>query len=99
MCLSESQLWTCGFEKILRLYNLQAELLRSVQTKSGNDPSDIAVTRSGDLVYTCFVDSSINLVRGTQIQTPITLQGWIPYFLCSASSGDLLVIIISDDEK
>nr|XP_022316362.1 uncharacterized protein LOC111120021 [Crassostrea virginica] len=97
-CLSDSELWTCGGYNILRLYNLQGELLRSLQTKSGNMPWDIAVTRSGDLVYTDPWDSSINLVRGTQIQTLITLQGWTPRGLCTTSSGDLLVIMTSDDD-
>ncbi|XP_078331356.1 uncharacterized protein LOC144625137 [Crassostrea virginica] len=90
-CLSDSELWTCGNDKILRLYNLQGELLRSVQTKSGNKPEDIAVTRSGGLVYADPGDRSINLVSGTQIQTLITLRGWRPSSLCSTASGDLLV--------
>ncbi|XP_078331292.1 uncharacterized protein LOC144625095 [Crassostrea virginica] len=99
-CLSDSELWTCGsLDNILRLYNLQGELLRSVQTKSGNYPRDIAVTRSGDLVYTDYHDRSINLVSGTQIQTLITLQGWTPLGLCSTASGDLLVTMTSDDDK
>nr|XP_022300838.1 uncharacterized protein LOC111109041 [Crassostrea virginica] len=47
-CLSDSELWACGInDNILRLYNLQGELLRSVQTKSGDWLSGIAVTRSG----------------------------------------------------
>nr|XP_022307849.1 uncharacterized protein LOC111113849 [Crassostrea virginica] len=83
----------------LRLYNLQGELLRSVRTKSGNLPWDIAVTRSGDLVYADYIDNSINLVSGTQIQTLIKLQGWKPYSLCSTSTGDLLVIMRSNDDK
>ncbi|XP_078331327.1 uncharacterized protein LOC144625119 [Crassostrea virginica] len=99
-CLSDSELWTCGDnDNILRLYNLQGELLRSVQAKSRLPPDDIAVTRSGDLVYTDYWDSSINLVSGTQIQTLITLRGWRPLRLCSTSSGDLLVIMTTDDWK
>nr|XP_022297322.1 uncharacterized protein LOC111106792 [Crassostrea virginica] len=98
-CLSDSELWTRGNNNILRLYNLQGELLRCIQTKSGNEPEDIAVTRSGDLVYADWKDRSINLVNGTQIQTLITLRGCIPYGLCSTSSGDLLVIMYSDDWK
>ncbi|XP_078318419.1 uncharacterized protein LOC144620715 [Crassostrea virginica] len=99
-CLSDSELWTsCYNDNIMRLYNLQGELLRSVQTKSGNWPWDIAVTRSGDLVYTDYYDRSINLVRGTHIQTLITLQGWRPHSLCSTASGDLLVFMDSDDDK
>ncbi|XP_078340466.1 uncharacterized protein LOC144627378 [Crassostrea virginica] len=98
-CLSDSELWTRGYNNILRLYNLQGELLRSVQTKSGNRPWDIAVTRSGGLVYADDMDRSINLVSGTQIQTLITLRGWIPHCLCSTSSGDLLVNMTSDNYK
>nr|XP_022333184.1 uncharacterized protein LOC111130410 [Crassostrea virginica] len=99
-CLSDSELWTRGYgDNILRLYNLQGELLRSVQTKSGNWPEDIAVTRSGDLLYADHRDRSINLVSGTQIQTLITLRGWKPLGLCSTSSGDLLVSMDSDDYK
>nr|XP_022299180.1 E3 ubiquitin-protein ligase TRIM71-like [Crassostrea virginica] len=98
-CLSDSELWTCGTDNILRLYNLQGELQRSVQTKTGNWPPDIAVTRSGGLVYTDWEDRSINLVSGTQIQRLITLRGWRPWGLCSTASGDLLVIMTSDDDK
>ena len=90
-CLSDNELWTCG-EKIMKLYNLQGKLLRSVQTNSGGKPWDIAVTRNGDLVYTDRDDRSINLVNGTGIQTLIRLREWAPLNLCSTTSGDILVI-------
>nr|XP_022305363.1 E3 ubiquitin-protein ligase TRIM71-like [Crassostrea virginica] len=98
-CLSDEEIWASGSNKIMKLYNLKGELLKSVQTKSGNVPSDIAVTRSGGLVYADYRDRSINLVSGTQIQTLITLRGWRPSGLCITSTGDLLVIMRSDDVK
>nr|XP_022304529.1 uncharacterized protein LOC111111697 [Crassostrea virginica] len=98
-CLSDEEIWTRGYNKIMKLYNLKGELLKSVQTKSGNAPEDIAVTRSGGLVYADDENSSINLVSGTQIQTLITLRGWRPYNLCSTATGDLLVTMTSDDCK
>nr|XP_022309171.1 uncharacterized protein LOC111114920 [Crassostrea virginica] len=98
-CLSDEEIWTRGNNEIMKLYNLKGEVQKSVQTKSGNAPWDIAVTRSGGLVYADPGDRSINLVSGTQIQTLITLRGWIPDGLCSTSSGDLLVIMTSDDRK
>ena len=100
-CLSDEKIWTSGDKNIMNLYNLQGEVIKYVQTKSGNTPKDIAVTRSRDLVYTDYNDSSINLVIGKQIQKLITLRGWRPRYLhvCSTSSGDLLVIMNSDDRK
>ncbi|XP_078312157.1 uncharacterized protein LOC144618941 [Crassostrea virginica] len=109
-CLSDEEIWTRGDNAIMKLYNMKGELLRSVQTKSGNTPEDISVARSEGLVYADSDDRSINLVSGTQtlfsrlvsgtqIQTLITLQGWRPRGLCTTSSGDLLVTMTSDDWK
>nr|XP_022344460.1 tripartite motif-containing protein 3-like [Crassostrea virginica] len=98
-CLSDDEIWTNGEDKNLKLYNLKGELVKSVLSKSGDVPTDIAVNRSGGLVYIDYSDSSINLVSGTQIQTLITLRGWKPRGVCTMSSGDLLVSMDSADNK
>ncbi|XP_056002570.1 E3 ubiquitin-protein ligase TRIM71-like [Ostrea edulis] len=98
-CLSEDQVWTRGENKTMKLLNLQSELLTSIKTKSGKEPRDIAMTRDGDLVYTDPGRRTLNLVKNKKIQTVITLQGWRPLYVCSTASDDLLVTMISDDDK
>ncbi|XP_019924694.3 E3 ubiquitin-protein ligase TRIM71-like [Magallana gigas] len=98
-CLSDFEVWACGSDNMMSLYNLKRELVKSVQTKSGNKPTDIAVTQSGELVYTDYLDKSVNIVKNTLIETIISLRGWKPLHVCCSFSGDLLVVMITDDKK
>nr|XP_019926959.2 uncharacterized protein LOC105338238 [Crassostrea gigas]XP_034321400.1 uncharacterized protein LOC105338238 [Crassostrea gigas]XP_034321401.1 uncharacterized protein LOC105338238 [Crassostrea gigas] len=98
-CLDDQHIWICQNDNMVKLYNLKGELVKSIQTKSGNAPTGIAVTRSGDLVYTDYFDRTVNIVKGTHIQTVIELQGWKPDCVSGSSTGDLLVVMDSDDRK
>ena len=95
-CLSDSELWTCGNTKILRLYNTQGDLLRSVQTKSGKVPADIAVIRGKYLVYTEW-NGTIYLVSGKNIEEVEIIRLWRHHSLCSTATGGFLVTTHSND--
>ncbi|XP_062579569.1 uncharacterized protein LOC134241543 [Saccostrea cucullata] len=95
-CLSDEEFWSCGGDSTMKLYSVnQGSLLKSIRTKSGYTPSNIAVTKSGDLVYTDV--STVNIVKNEKIEEVIRLKNWRPLGVCSTSSGDLLVIMRSDD--
>ncbi|XP_062619234.1 uncharacterized protein LOC134280794 [Saccostrea cucullata] len=99
ICLNDEEIWTSGKDKIMKLYNLQGKLLKSIQTKSGNDPCNIAVSRSGNLIYTDFKTKSIFKVRSHQILEEIRLQNWIPCSVCTSCTGDVIVIMDSEDKQ
>nr|XP_022305103.1 E3 ubiquitin-protein ligase TRIM71-like [Crassostrea virginica] len=98
-CKNESAFWTCGEDKDIKLHNLKGELLSSFQSKSGNVPWDLTVTKEGDLIYSDRKDSSINIVKSEGIVELIKLQGWIPRGVYSTPSGDLLVTMNSEDNE
>jgi hypothetical protein len=98
-CLNDDKIWTCENNKIMKLLNLQGELLTSIQTDSGGKPGDIAVTRDGDVVYTDYKHSTVNIVKKKQKHTVVTLHGWGPLNVCCTSSDDLLVTMVSANRK
>ncbi|XP_061167337.1 uncharacterized protein LOC133176190 [Saccostrea echinata] len=97
-CLSDEEIWTSGGDSTMKLFSInQGSLLKSIRTKSGYEPCNIAVTKSGDLVYTEYGYRTVNIVKNEKIEEVIRLQNWIPTGVCSTSSGDLLVIMENDD--
>nr|XP_034306829.1 tripartite motif-containing protein 2-like [Crassostrea gigas] len=98
-CLNDDKIWVCGGCKKMRLYNLRGQQLKTIETKSGKKPKDIAVTRSGDLIYTDEKERTVNIVKNTHIESMVRLQGWRPCYVCSTLSGELLLVMNSDDNK
>lgn len=96
-CLNDDGIWTRGTDNTMRLYNLHGNEVRAIQTTSKNMPWDIAITKSGHLVYTHMNDRTVNVEKNSDIHEVIKLQGWNLYGVCSTSSDDFLVIMDSDD--
>lgn len=98
-CLNDNEMWTCGNDSIMQLYNIHGKVIKSCQTKSGNKPWDIAVTRTGDLLYSDDRNRTVNVVKNSHIQQMIRFESWRPLSLCITSWGDLLIIIDNEVYK
>ncbi|XP_062584598.1 uncharacterized protein LOC134246286 [Saccostrea cucullata] len=97
--LSEEDFWTCAHKvSKMKCFNSDGSLIKTIGTKSGQWPSDIAVTCDGDLVYSDAKTRTVNKVKNGRTEEVIKQQDWIPFNLCVTSSGDLLVGMFSDDE-
>ncbi|XP_061194646.1 E3 ubiquitin-protein ligase TRIM71-like [Saccostrea echinata] len=99
-CLSAEEIWTSGSDKTMKLYSInQGSLLKSITTKSGNRPENIAVTKSGDLVYTDYDGRTVNILKNEQIEEVIRLQNWRPSGVFSNDRGDFLVTMYTDNKQ
>lgn len=76
---------------ILKLYTQEVTFWG--QFKPKQETEDIAVTKSGYLVYIDIRDGTVNIVKETEIQTLIILQGLTPRSVCRTFFGNILVIM------
>lgn len=98
-CLRDDEIWTSSCDSILRLYSLRGELLKSINTSPCLLPCGITLTGCGDVIYSDLFSRTLNIVKDTQIWEVIRIQGWSPHGVCSTSSGDLLVLMVTDDRQ
>ncbi|XP_078334397.1 uncharacterized protein LOC111100259 [Crassostrea virginica] len=97
-CLNEEEIWTSGQTADIKCFNTRGVLQKTIKTRSGDWPNDIAVYSDGALVYSDGTIRTVYKVKNDQTEKIIRLQGWTPTGLCVTSSGDLLVTMFSDDE-
>lgn len=95
---SGQEIWAAAEVSEIKCFNVKGNSIKAIKTKSGKYPDDIAVTTEGCLLYCDWKLKTVNKVVNGQIEEIITLHGWKPGNLCVTSSGDLLVVMMNDDE-
>ena len=96
-CHNDEQIWTIGGTADIKCSDILGVLQKTIRTKTGDCPNDIAVDRDAALLYSAGIPMTVHKVKNDQTEEIITLQGWKPKQLCVTSSGDLLVTMYSDD--
>ncbi|XP_078337154.1 uncharacterized protein LOC111100983 isoform X2 [Crassostrea virginica] len=97
VCFNEDEIWTSGMTADIKCFNTQGILQKTIKTKSGTCPNDIAVYSDGALMYSDWATGTVYKVENYQTQEIIRLQGWKPSQLCVTLSGDILVSMYSID--
>lgn len=98
-CLRDDEVWTSSHDSILKLYNLNEKLFKSINARPWFIPCGKALTGCSNVVFGDSFNGTLNIVRDTGIWEVIRLQGWTPHGVCSTSSGDLLVLMVSNDRQ
>ncbi|XP_061177453.1 uncharacterized protein LOC133186237 [Saccostrea echinata] len=111
-CLNNDEIWISGDSSTIKLFQVNQNfdlrkvfsgkwnpLLKSIQTKTGKRPYDITVTKRGFLAYSDEYDRTVNIVNNEKIEELVRLYDWRPLQICSTLSGDLLVMLKSNDNK
>lgn len=94
----EQEIWASAESNEIKCFDMKGSVIKSIRSKSGEWPEDIAVTREGCLLYSDWKLRTINKAVNSQIEEIITLRGWIPANLCDTSSGDIFVLMCDEAE-
>uniref|UniRef100_A0A8W8LTD5 B box-type domain-containing protein n=1 Tax=Magallana gigas TaxID=29159 RepID=A0A8W8LTD5_MAGGI len=97
--VENENIWINRKASDMNCFDSEGRLTKTIHSSTGEIPNDITVTEDGDILYTDWKSSSINVVKnGTaNIEEKITLHGWIPVNLCVTFFNDLLVSMYKED--
>lgn len=99
LCTTNNEIWTSGEYHEIRSFNRVAKSTRTIQTLSGEWPSDITVTNNGELIYCDWKLCTVNKIVNNETEVFIRSHGWTPANLFATSYGDLLVVMCSNDNS
>ncbi|XP_062610735.1 E3 ubiquitin-protein ligase TRIM45-like [Saccostrea cucullata] len=92
VCVGSDKAWISGKDTTIYCVDIHGEVQDSIKTASLERPTDITLTKQGDLIYTDYKNKTLNIVRQGRIEVLVTTQeGWKPRGLCATGSGDVLV--------
>ncbi|XP_062586555.1 uncharacterized protein LOC134248158 isoform X2 [Saccostrea cucullata] len=99
ICIGSNEAWVHGKDTTLRCIDIQGSVTDMVNTKCDPSPSDLSVTRQGELIFSDVHTTTVNIVRQGRIETLIIMpQGWLPFGLSCTRSGDILVCMCTTDQ-
>lgn len=111
-CQRDGKIWIAGSKgKLKMFYGVPLNVsrlsfgvvgssfaLKELESETDECPKDIALTRSGDLIYGKKLQNVVNIARQNKTDELINLHDWGLLSFCTTSCGELLVAM-TDDRK
>ncbi|XP_062599764.1 tripartite motif-containing protein 2-like [Saccostrea cucullata] len=90
--------WISGEDKMITYVDIHGAVQDTVTSTCDYFPGDITVTKQGELIYSDYINRTVNIVRDGKTETLITTpRGWHLEGLCCTRSGDILVSMITTE--
>lgn len=99
-CMNNNTLWINCDNKTMVCLKDTGVGIRKVDTESGLRPTNLAMTRLGDLIYAVYDPrySSVSMVTGRKTEKVIKFVDWKPVGVCCTLADEFLVSMESNDE-
>ncbi|XP_062614370.1 uncharacterized protein LOC134276110 [Saccostrea cucullata] len=103
-CLGTEEVWiSYRLKPIIHRVNTKGDIQETVISSClewNCHPSNISISKNGELMYTDRISGSINIVRRGKSTTLFSVEKeWKPLGLCCTKSGELLVAMGTIDDK
>ncbi|XP_062587337.1 uncharacterized protein LOC134248976 [Saccostrea cucullata] len=100
VCVGADKAWISGKDTAIYCVDIHGSVQEFVKTASLERPTDITLTKEGDLIYTDYKNRTLNIFRQGTIEVLVTTQeGWKPRGLCATRSGDVLVNLYNGSQN
>ncbi|XP_062603542.1 uncharacterized protein LOC134265338 [Saccostrea cucullata] len=97
-CVGSDKAYVSGKDKMITCMDIHGAVQNTVTSTCKTFPSDITVTKQGELIYSDGKNRTVNIVRDGKTKTLITTpKGWHPRGLCCTRYGEILVTMVTTD--
>ena len=97
-CVGTHEAWVNGMDQTLTCIDIFGTIQGTVKSTCTLHPTDISMSRRGELVYTNSYNRTVNIVRHGKSETFVEApEGWQPQGICGSRSGDFLVSMVTAD--
>ncbi|XP_062571889.1 uncharacterized protein LOC134233854 [Saccostrea cucullata] len=97
-CVGSDKAWVSGRDKMITCVDIHGAVQDIVTSTCKKFPADIKVTKQGELIYSDYINRTVNIVRSGKTKKLVTTpRGWYPSGLCCTRSGDIVVGMVNTD--